>query len=232
VEYGSGGLSGGSLTSAGSFPTGNGPLYVAVDPVAPVLYVVLANDFAVAAYALGTDGSLTFVDSKPTAGFNPESVAIDPTGRFAYAGAVGGNSAISEYSLASNGALTSIGSVTFPSQVGTQSLTFDRTGHILYVAEIFANTLAAYGLNTDGTLTLVTSVVTGALPDFVVADPRREFVYTGNYGDSTVSAYHMGRRTGTVTSIPGSPFASGGGPESMAIRPDGGEGVTDGSSVS
>jgi hypothetical protein len=49
---------------------------------------------------------------------------------------------------------------------------------------------------------------------------RAQFVYVANAGDNTVSAYTVGA-DGFLTPIPGSPFAAGSFPESVAVDPTG-----------
>ncbi|MFZ0710172.1 MAG: beta-propeller fold lactonase family protein, partial [Terrimicrobiaceae bacterium] len=63
-----------------------------------------SND--VSAYRLGEDGALTPVPGSPfPAGNLPASVAVDPTGKFAYVVNEGGNN-VSAYRIGKNGALT------------------------------------------------------------------------------------------------------------------------------
>ena len=49
----------------------------------------------------------------------------------------------------------------------------------------------------------------------------REFVYTANFADRTVSGFSLNPANGKMTEVPGSPFGSGVGPFSMAHSPDG-----------
>ena len=50
---------------------------------------------------------------------------------------------------------------------------------------------------------------------------RAQFAYVVNYYDDTVSAYSIDRKTGALTPIPGSPFATGFSPYSVAVDPTG-----------
>ena len=47
------------------------------------------------------------------------------------------------------------------------------------------------------------------------------FAYVANNGDNTVSGYSINPTTGALTAIPGSPFPSGSGPNSVAVSPTG-----------
>ncbi len=54
-------------------------------------------------------------------------------------------------------------------------------------------------------------VPTGTLPGAVAIDPSGRFVYVpGNGSNGTVTGYAIGRVTGTLTPLPGSPYAAGG----------------------
>ena len=46
---------------------------------------------------------------------------------------------------------------------------------------------------------------------------RAQFAYVANYEDNTVSGYSIDRKTGALTPVPGSPFATGDFPSSIAI---------------
>ena len=49
---------------------------------------------------------------------------------------------------------------------------------------------------------------------------RAQFAYVGNYGGKTVSAYSVGAG-GSLVPVPGSPFAAGNTPGSVAVDPTG-----------
>jgi hypothetical protein len=51
-------------------------------------------------------------------------------------------------------------------------------------------------------------------------DPTVNFAYVTNFADNNVSAYSIGTN-GALTPAPGSPFAAGKGPDSMAVDPTG-----------
>ena len=54
---------------------------------------------------------------------------------------------------------------------------------------------------------------------FLAAPLRAQFVYVANLADNTVSACSIDHKTGTLTPVPGSPFATGIGPVSVAVDP-------------
>ena len=79
----------GALTSIGTIAAGRDPVSVAVDPAGKFAYVVTANVTAriagnVSMYAINaTTGALTSIGTI-AAGTDPVSVAVDPSGKFAY----------------------------------------------------------------------------------------------------------------------------------------------------
>lgn len=68
-------------------------------------------------------------------------------------------------------------------------------------------------------LTLV--IVAGAPLQVAAQSADREFVYTSNFADRTVSGFSLNPANGKMTEVPGSPFGAGAGPFSMAHSPDG-----------
>jgi DNA-binding beta-propeller fold protein YncE len=143
-------------------------------------YVVNALSNNVSAYSIGSNGALTPVPGSPfaTIGEDPVSVAVDPTGQFAYVADFGigsGTNGVSAYSIGSNGALTPVPGSPF---------------------------------------------ATGGGPTSVAVDPTGKFAYVVNFQIvSGVSGYSIGSN-GALTPVPGSPFATGDGAISVAITPE------------
>jgi DNA-binding beta-propeller fold protein YncE len=55
----------------------------------------------------------------------------------------------------------------------------------------------------------------------VAVDPTGKFAYVTNGNDNTVSGFSIDGKTGALTPVPGSPFAAGTGPVSVAVDPTG-----------
>jgi DNA-binding beta-propeller fold protein YncE len=111
----------GLLTSNGTIPAGVYPRSVGVDPSGKFAYVANCGDFErnqgdVAMYTINvTTGDLTFIGTIG-AGSCPLSVAVHPSGKFAYAvntGSDGGPDieGVAMYTINPTGALTSLGIV-------------------------------------------------------------------------------------------------------------------------
>jgi hypothetical protein len=90
-------------------------------------FAYVANDASnnVSAYSIGANGALTPVPGSPfAAGIQPVSVAVDPTGKFAYVANLrqnlGGN--VSAYNIGANGALTPVPGSPFAAGINPESV--------------------------------------------------------------------------------------------------------------
>lgn len=112
---------------------GTEPVAIAVDPSGKFVYVANGGTGgggtggSVSAYAVNaTSGALTAVGSPVAAGTNPVSVAVDPSGKFAYVANLGSHS-VSAFSInATTGALTPLGSPTFATGLSPTGVTTSR----------------------------------------------------------------------------------------------------------
>ncbi len=107
------------------------------------------------------------------------------------------------------------------------------SGAALFVANLQDNTISAYTVNTDGSLTAVSgATATAATPMGMAIDPAGKFLYVANQGtfaDPTSGSISVFSISGTMlTAVAGSPFlteapgdAFGTGPVSLAISPNG-----------
>ncbi|HEV3219649.1 MAG TPA: beta-propeller fold lactonase family protein [Candidatus Acidoferrales bacterium] len=189
----------------------------------------------------GSSNSLTFTIT--TGGVDPQSIAVDPTGKFAYVmngGCVGGvGGYVSMYTInPTTGALASIGPpvTTYGYGVYAESVTVDPSGKFAYVTD--SGDVYDYGNGADGNVAMYTiDVKTGALtstgtingncpglclPSSVVVDPSGKFAYVA-YGDGIVpngvAIYTINATTGALTSI--GAIAVEGFANSVAVDPAG-----------
>jgi 6-phosphogluconolactonase len=176
-------------------------------------------------------GALSEIIGSPfTTGYMPYSVAIDPTGKFAYVANYDSND-VSAYTINPNtGALTEISESPFTAGDGPRSVAFDRTGKFAYVANSGSadgvNGLSAYTINPNtGALSVIigSPFTTGAIPFSVKATGK--FAYVANFNTTTnvndISAYTINQSTGALSEIIDSPFTAGVNPASVAIDPTG-----------
>ena len=213
---------------------------VTVDPSGKFAYVASSGnvwdiDFgSVLTYTINpTTGALTSTTGGIIGtGINgtPEffnSVAVDPSGKFAYAadggafpvGSFGGSSSVSMYTINSTtGALTSIGMIA--AGAGPDSVAVDPAGKFAYVTNSLSNDVSMYTIDaTTGALASIGTIAAGTGPDSVAVDPAGKFAYVTNFGSNDVSMYTVDATTGALTFI-GS-IAAGTNPFSVAVDPTG-----------
>lgn len=157
--------------SCGAFPTD------IIDPFGKNLYTANAFEDSISGYAIGsTTGALTQIAGSPWAdsggcvtvncpqcAFNPESLAVDGSGKFLYA-LNGDIEDISIYSINSSGALTYIKDTPNGSACGTTTgaIRTDLTGNYVYTfgcgTSIGAPDIVTFSINhTTGDLTPIAS---------------------------------------------------------------------------
>jgi DNA-binding beta-propeller fold protein YncE len=223
--------SNGGLTPVGSpFASGVTPVSIAVDPTSKSVFVYVVNSVGplngtVSAYSIGSNGGLIPVAGSPFGGPEdlggfPNSIAIDPTGQFAYV--VSENeSSISAFIIGPTGTLNDVaGWNVFDTGAIPVSVIVDPTGKFAYVANSSDNDVSGYVIDSKGGLTPVpgSPFAAGGDPRSVVVDPTGKFVYVANSSTNNVSAYSIGSN-GALTPVPVSPFAAGFNPSSIAITP-------------
>jgi YVTN family beta-propeller protein len=150
------------------------------------------------------------------------SVALDPSGKFAYA-ADGSDSAsaggVSMYTIDSTtGGLTSVGVIA--AGTGPGSVAVDPAGKFAYVTNSGSNDVSMYTIDaTTGALTSIGMIAAGTGPGSVAVDPAGKFAYVVNFNSNDVSMYTINATTGALTSI--GTIAAGMSPTSIAVHPSG-----------
>ncbi len=195
----------GSLTPvAGSpFTTGPGPASVAVHPTGKFVYVANGQSVNVSAFQVDRSAGpltppLSPVNGSPfVAGSAPQSIAVDPSGKFAYVANFLSDT-VSAYGIdATTGALIKRGQ-DVASGSGPSSVTVDPLGKFVYVTNLNSGDVSAYTLNaTTGVLTEVPPPRVAA-PGSVTVDPSGQYAYVVNSG-SGVSVYWINSGTGALT---------------------------------
>jgi YVTN family beta-propeller protein len=224
-------LTTGALASVGPpvFSQDVGTNFVAIDPLGKFAYATSSGlfdtDGSVSTFAINpTTGALTSTGG--LTGLNPNfccfnSIAADPSGKFAYLTGAGGG--VSSYAInGTTGALTSIevsGAAGF-----AVSVAVDPSGKFAYVANQntpgSAGNVSMYTINaTTGALTSTGTIAAGINPAAVAVDPGGKFAYVTNSGSNDVSMYSIDVTTGALTSI--GTIATGTDPVSIAVDPAG-----------
>ena len=218
----------------GSVPAAGQPQSISVDPLGKFAYVANSSGGAspggVSAYTIdATTGALTAVPTSPfAAGPNPNSVVVDPSGRFAFianrnSGKPSGS--VSAFTVnAASGALAPIGTTAIAAGTEPVAIAVDPLGKFVYVVNGgtgsggAGGSVSAYAVNaTSGALTAVGSpVAAGTNPGSVAVDPSGKFAYVANLGSNNGSAFSINATTGALTPLGSPTFATGLSPTGVA----------------
>ena len=182
----------------------------------------------------GSSNTSTFTIT--AGGVGPQSIAVDPTGKFAYVANEGcGDSAFGNVSMytvdATTGVLASIGPPVATHDEGGHSVTVDPFGKFAYVANWgegdTAGSVSTYTIDTATGALTSTVTIYGACPGVgcsllapwsVVVDPSGKFAYVANEGGlapTNVSMFTVSGATGALTSI--GAIATGGRAASVSV---------------
>ena len=194
---------------------GGSPLSIAILPSGKFAFAANAGGGAgspnLATFAINpTTGALTFRSSSPVPpGSGPQSVALDPAGRFAYV-ALSLANAVAVFSIdAATGATTPISGSPFATP-GPVSIVVHPNGKFAYVASSGASSIAVFAIGANGALTPAAGSpfpARGNIPGMAM-DRAGKFLYVAERQDNAVLAYAVNDTTGALTPIAGSPFAA------------------------
>ena len=200
----------GALTAGTTVTAGLAPSSVAVDPFGRFAYVVGAQ--TISAYTINpTTGALTAATtltrgvllttpaSYPV--LYPNSIAVDPSGRFVYVTNVSNNtSTFSVYMIdQTTGALTAGAAVTG----NAASVVVDPYGRHVYFPSNVSTAVSVYTINpTTGALTMgsvsSTSLLSTAFPESLSIDPTGKFAYITT--TNLIHLYAIDQTTGALLS--------------------------------
>jgi 6-phosphogluconolactonase (cycloisomerase 2 family) len=191
-------------------------------------FAYVANEDAgnVSGYTIKSTGVLNSIFSSPySAGSNPVSVTVEPTGRFAYVTNFVSND-ISAYTVnASTGKLTPMSGSPFAAGINPNSVSVDPSGRFAYVANYnladpINSNFSAYTIDaTSGALTSNGTVASGIGPYSVAIDPSGKFFYVANFDTANVSAYTINATSGALNFV--GLVGAGSNPISVSVDPTG-----------
>ncbi len=200
-------------------------------------YVANGLDDTVSVYTINPDtGALSGVGTPAPAGITPQSIAVDPTGRFAYVANDGGG--VSSYTIhPTTGVLSPIdydsgvdGIQDFAAGTNPRAVTVAPTGRFAYVANYGSHDVSAFFIHpSNGSLAFFTAAVAaGSNPRSITIDPSGRFAYVANQTSGDVSAYTLGAASGVLTPIDADlamagiqNFPAGPDPFSVTVDPSG-----------
>jgi 6-phosphogluconolactonase (cycloisomerase 2 family) len=180
---------------------------IAIDPSGTFVATITDEPSELRLYAVNAaSGALTLQSTQTFTGF-PRRVVFDGRGKFVFVGrghnGVSSPGGLSVYALdRATGALTPAGTTLVGSDAG--ALVADRSGQFLFVSNFSNSALERFRIDpTSGALTSLGSLPgVGALG--LGMDVDNEFLFTGGFG---IRVLRLDTATGTLTQVPGSPFA-------------------------
>jgi 6-phosphogluconolactonase (cycloisomerase 2 family) len=217
----------GTLTEIGntSASTTAFPFSIAIDPTNRFAYVANYGATAtptdgnsVSEYGINPDGTLTPIGKVPT-GTQPNSVVVDPTGKYVYTANYSNGTAgsVSQFSINADGSLTSLGT-DVASGAGAASLAFDPSGTFLYVANYKANNVSQFSIGASGVLTPVNAAVAaGTGPNSIAVDPAGH-MFVADDAAPQIAALDVGAG-GILTAAATSAYGTGPNPFSVTFDP-------------
>lgn len=224
----------GALSSLAGVPMPDGSNPHSLASNGKFLFSLDAGSNTIYAYRISpANGTLTLLSGYPQAwvGGGQQFIRFDPSGKFLYTSSgsqIYGNVIDSVTGAATSAILGSPWSLS----ANAFGIAIDPFGRFLYAGHSSGtSSLDAFSINSAaGTLTSVpgspTEIVgspwnTGTNPNRVLVDPSGKFIYTANYGNSTISGFSITPGTGALLPLIHSPYPSGNGSTSLAFDPSG-----------
>ena len=172
---------------------------------------------SVSVFSFDDTGALTQLATSPftlapAINPQPESLAMDPAGKFLFTANMTNNN-VSGFTVNANGSLNQVTGSPFsaipPPPLANlnlpldspQYLVTDRTGSFLYVVNVGNNTVTSYTI-TPGTGVLgeeFQSSATGNFPEGIAVDAANKFLMVANFDDGTLSVYGINNANGNLT---------------------------------
>jgi YVTN family beta-propeller protein len=177
---------------------------------------------AVSNPAPGGGGSNTSIFSVVTGAAGPQSITVDPTGKFAYVADQNcgkyGFGSVSMYTIdPTSGALTSVGPPVTSNDEGSQFVTTDPSGRFLYVANWGSGdtvgSVSSFTIDPSGFLRFTGAadapcepppIPGSCAPWGIAVDPSGKFVYVANEGGpapTSTSIYTLDPTNGTLAFV-------------------------------
>jgi 6-phosphogluconolactonase len=232
------------------------PVALAMDPAAHFLFVANEGVFVsntdptlniagnLSVFSIGPGGALTAVPNSPfplretspplpvtTAQPLPSAVAVSNQGNFVYV-ADRTNGCVLGFSFDStSGALSQVPNQTVLVGTSPNAVFSPPTGNFLYVANAGSNDIYEFIINSDGSLSSITTVgtttaviaTTGNGPIAMASDPPAKFLFVLANQGNQVQGYLINHVTGVLSPVALNigVASTGAGPVGLAIRSDG-----------
>ncbi|QDU69135.1 beta-propeller fold lactonase family protein [Engelhardtia mirabilis] len=199
--------------------TGGSPRGLALDRATGLALSANFTGNNLSAFDLNVDnGNLAQVGSTASVA-TPYDVAVEPSGRFAFASEAGGNS-IAGFVTAFGTAPTLVGSTPMPASSVPRGIAVDPTGRFLVATASITSRVHTYRISAvDGALESIGAVEMSGAPWDVVAHPDGRFVYVLTRTAKRVKAIELDPVIGTPTVVVGVSPLVGDAPEAIAMDP-------------
>ena len=229
-----GDLTGGKLY----YPSG-----IAFNPTSQYAYVALQESGNVNQYTIGADGKLsaltpsTVSSDTINASNAPVSIAVDPSGKWAYA-ADGSSNTVSQYSIGADGTLSALtpflvtsGGVRGAGSASDVKIASTSSGEYVYVSNYFDGTVGQFKIGADGTLSALSPflVTVGTYALTIAVHPTGKFAYVtmmnssdGATAPAVVAQFTIDQSTGELIAMtPPTVSAGGAGAASITVEASG-----------
>ena len=202
---------------------------MAFTPAKNFLYVANLTSNTVSGYTLNhTTGVLTPVGealAPSPVGTQPISVGVDSTGHFLFVLNQGASS-VSVFSIdATRGLLTPISGSPFAVAANPQYMLVSPSSPVVYVVAGSPSTISVFGIATGGNLVeSPASAFTGPAGANITGlaiDPKAQFLYATDFGNGNVISLSIAPGSSALTSVAGSPFTAGTGPNAVTVDASG-----------
>ncbi|HET7207762.1 MAG TPA: beta-propeller fold lactonase family protein [Terriglobales bacterium] len=226
----------GELTTINGSPFAaqQAPSAIVIDPSHAFAYVANAGSNTVESYSFDLNGSMIKVATQ-SVGITPVALAMDSAGKFLFVANQGSNS-ISVFTIGSGGSMTPVATGTCAASPAScflvnhpAALAITPSTNFLFVADQVDNVVVTFQVDpATGLLSpnrQLPPVGVGASPSGLAMDSGGNFLFVANHGSNDLSAFTVASSNsllpGNLTSIAGSPFATGLGPAGAAVDPSG-----------
>jgi len=212
----------GAITQKNTYNVGTAPTLLALDANGGFLYVGNSGSFDISVFSIdSSSGNLTPVNqsgggTSALIGLSPLNMQLSPSGKtlFVSGQAIVGQGSIEAFPV--NGGVLGppVVSATGNTPYG---LALDSGGTHLYTANKIDNSISAFTVNGDNSLTLIsTTGETSTGPVALFIDKSGKYLYAANSQSSgNLAAFSIGS-DGGITLLANSPFATGAQPNSIA----------------
>jgi YVTN family beta-propeller protein len=197
---------------------GTSPRHIAIDPSGRFAYVANGSSNNITFYTVDqSTGALTLPQVIPIAFTPPDaslpvSIAVHPSGTFAYVTNSGSNS-VSVFALdPMTGAPTEIANSPIAVSGGPTSVALEPTGKFAYVANLTGSTVSILVIDQVSGLPALNDTVQltpSSGPRALTVDPSGKYLYVTLSSMNEVAAFRIDAASGALAQVQGSPYQTG-----------------------